>query len=63
MRGPALFASPFPGDTEDEDDFVLAKAIQEVFGIRGETNPDYHTTIGSDGLYGITADPDGFLGL
>ncbi|EJC98678.1 uncharacterized protein FOMMEDRAFT_143095 [Fomitiporia mediterranea MF3/22] len=27
---------PFPGELEDSDDIVLARAIQEVFGIRGE---------------------------
>ena len=31
-------AGPFGPDTEDEDDSVLAKAISDVFGIRGDTN-------------------------
>lgn len=38
--GSSFYAtSPFAGEMEDEDDFVLAKAIHEVFGIRGEPVP------------------------
>jgi len=33
---PRLIPYAFPGEYEDEDDIVLAKAISDIFGIRGE---------------------------
>ena len=35
----------YPPDLEDEDDIVLSKAINEVFGIRGETNYVYSSEV------------------
>ncbi|KAI5117707.1 hypothetical protein M0805_003196 [Coniferiporia weirii] len=50
LRSRVIPSNLFPGELEDEDDLVLSKAINEVFGIRGEPRFAYSTNIEQEEL-------------